>query len=418
VRRGYAAPVSDAPAPHRVVIISPALPYDTVTHAGGRYLQLLERTLEQAGAEVTFLVDGAHPWTAQEPGAPRHALLLGESSRRTVQGRLAARLTREVDQRLRSFDRTWPRLSFAAHLMTSPSAASILREADVVDLQWPETARLVPWVNRLNPDARKICTLHDVMSQRLERQLPGPSRQRRSRQHEVRSARLLERRTLERVDAVIVFSDKDRRLLVAHDSGFDERIEVIAPPLATANQTHRRRPDSRAPIVTFVGLLDRPENSDAAIRLVKEIWPQVVSEFPAARLHIIGQGGPERLRSICRAATNVELLGYVPDLAGAYERASLVVVPLTQGAGVKFKTVEALVAGVPTVTTSVGAEGVGSAKRFAAVEEDPEAIAQAMLLVLREPERAEAAARETQAWASARFSRDSFEQQVRHIYQL
>ena len=64
------------------------------------------------------------------------------------------------------------------------------------------------------------------------------------------------------------------------------------------------------------------------------------------------------------------LAGYVADLEPEYAAAWAVVVPLLQGAGVKFKTIEALLHGVPTVTTSVGAEGVGGADLFAGLTDD------------------------------------------------
>jgi hypothetical protein len=45
-------------------------------------------------------------------------------------------------------------------------------------------------------------------------------------------------------------------------------------------------------------------------------------------------------------------------MADFYGRTRACIVPLRYGAGVKIKTVEALQYGVPTVSTSVGAEGI------------------------------------------------------------
>ena len=52
--------------------------------------------------------------------------------------------------------------------------------------------------------------------------------------------------------------------------------------------------------------------------------------------------------------------GYVDDLARAYASADLAVVPLAHGTGTRIKLLEALAAGVPVVTTAVGAAGLAA----------------------------------------------------------
>ena len=56
---------------------------------------------------------------------------------------------------------------------------------------------------------------------------------------------------------------------------------------------------------------------------------------------------------------DVTVTGWVPDLRPLYDRARVVVAPLRYGAGVKGKIGEALSRGLPTVTTSIGIEGIG-----------------------------------------------------------
>lgn len=408
-----------SPRPKRVVVISPVLPFDGITHAGGLYLQLLHRALVDAGAQVDFLVDASNEWALDRPGAPARVVPLGAAIRGTRHGRVLARLVGGVDRRIARWAPTWPRLPFVTHLAISPSARALIRAADVIDIQWPEHARLIPLVRRLNPRARLVITLHDVLSQRLARQAGAGSAHRAVARWALGAARRLERATLRRSDVVVVFSDKDRDLLTVNPSDrHTGRIEVVAPPLATSAVVPSHAPDRAAPLVVFVGLLDRPENGQAAIWLVEDIWPSVVDRVPTAHLQLVGSGGSARLRAVCAAGPNVELTGFVPDLDAVYARASACVIPLTQGAGVKFKTVEALVAGVPTVTTAVGAEGVGGPERFAAVADDAGSIASALVRVLQDPDVAEAAAHETSAWARERYDVAHFTRDVERIYEL
>jgi glycosyltransferase involved in cell wall biosynthesis len=69
-------------------------------------------------------------------------------------------------------------------------------------------------------------------------------------------------------------------------------------------------------------------------------------------------GGPPPASVREFAGPSVELRGFVVDLDQVYQAARVVISPMRYGAGVKHKTMEALEYGVPTVATSIGAEGI------------------------------------------------------------
>jgi glycosyltransferase involved in cell wall biosynthesis len=114
----------------------------------------------------------------------------------------------------------------------------------------------------------------------------------------------------------------------------------------------------------------------------------------------------------------VTLAGYVDDLAAEYTGAWAVVVPLRQGAGVKFKTVEALLHDVPTVTTTVGAEGITGPDLFAGLQDDPRAIADALVRVLADPSAFRERSAAAQRWARECYGRETFALAVRSSYGL
>jgi glycosyltransferase involved in cell wall biosynthesis len=99
----------------------------------------------------------------------------------------------------------------------------------------------------------------------------------------------------------------------------------------------------------------------------------------------------------------VRLEGFVDDLAGFYDRIRVVIAPIRYGAGVKLKTVEALQYGLPTVSTTVGAEGIDT-RGLAAIDvvDDPEQFAERIAVLLTDPhawqERREAIAQLVRAW--------------------
>jgi glycosyltransferase involved in cell wall biosynthesis len=93
------------------------------------------------------------------------------------------------------------------------------------------------------------------------------------------------------------------------------------------------------------------------------------------------------------------------ELATAYARARVAVVPLRCGAGVKRKVVEALRLGLPLVTTTVGAQGLPGLEAVAAVEDEGAAFAAAVVALLRDDAAWEKCCVEQVDYARGRFSR-------------
>ena len=77
----------------------------------------------------------------------------------------------------------------------------------------------------------------------------------------------------------------------------------------------------------------------------------------------------------------------MPSLVPYLQRARISLVPLLHGAGTKRKVLQALAAGTPTVTTSVGAEGLEIRDgKHALIADDPAAFAAAVERLLHDPE--------------------------------
>ncbi|BCT77066.1 hypothetical protein SCMU_29080 [Sinomonas cyclohexanicum] len=296
-------------------------------------------------------------------------------------------------------------------LSSDESVRDALRAADVVDLQWAEQAQLAAAIRRLNPRARIVCTVHDVLSQRFDRMhdaAPGPARRLRWK-HARRTAVASERALVNAVDVVTVLSNKDAALLPVGRA----RIAVVTPPLA-GDMAHRME-RARGPELLLVSMLARWENEEGLFWFLKEVFPLIRAEVPGVRFRVAGLGIRPHVAEAA-AKAGIELLGFVDDLEPLYDEAAAVVVPLRLGAGVKFKVVDALVRGVPVVTTPVGAEGIGTEAWFAGVHSDATEFAAAVVEVLTNPDPAELRAAAARAEAVGRFGQEQFEQSMREIY--
>jgi glycosyltransferase involved in cell wall biosynthesis len=108
----------------------------------------------------------------------------------------------------------------------------------------------------------------------------------------------------------------------------------------------------------FLGSLDWRPNLDGVEQLLEDIFPRVCRKIPHATLAVVGRNPPNALRRKIGAMPGVELFGSVPDVRPFLANCGMLVVPLRIGGGSRLKILEALAAGVPVVSTRIGAEGL------------------------------------------------------------
>lgn len=406
--------------PPRVVIVAPVVPHDAPPHAGGVYLQRVVRAAASLGpttvvvpntpANRAILADSA------ASGLPDDLVVVGLEPATSLAHKAWNRVLTVTDTLLRRVDHGRPPLAMSLALRRPGRLRAAVASADVVDLQWSEQVRLAALVRRVNPRARVVGTFHDVQSQLFARE---PARTLRARAFwwgQRRLARRHERRGVSVLDEVATFSPKDARLL-----GDPPRLRVIHPPLATGSEGPHP-PRSGPPTVVFVAHFARPENDDGALWLLREVWPAVRAAVPDARLRLVGRGTSAALGHASDNRPEITLTGFVDDLREEYDAADLAVVPLRQGAGVKFKTVEALLHGVPVVTTSVGAEGIGGRPGdpdlFAGQVDDARLFAGAMVTALTQPGPALARSAAARDWAMRAYALTTFEHELAAHYGL
>lgn len=107
----------------------------------------------------------------------------------------------------------------------------------------------------------------------------------------------------------------------------------------------------------FIGNFNHPPNADAVTYFVREVFPQVKRDIPGMTLTVVGNNPSEEIISL--RSDDVVITGYVPETEPYLKKARVSISPLRFGSGMKGKIGEAMAAGLPVVTTSIGAEGMG-----------------------------------------------------------
>ena len=108
--------------------------------------------------------------------------------------------------------------------------------------------------------------------------------------------------------------------------------------------------------ILFVGGFQHDPNVDAAKFLVNEVMPKVEAIMGEVLVFLVGSKPTKEILEL--SSRNVIVTGWVENLQPVYDKARVFVAPLRYGAGVKGKIGESLSFGLPTITTSVGAEGM------------------------------------------------------------
>jgi glycosyltransferase involved in cell wall biosynthesis len=251
---------------------------------------------------------------------------------------------------------------------------------DLVQVESIHLARYLPLIRAARKSPIALLDWHNVESEIMARyaeRAKGLARRLYARRT-TRQLQAYERQALREFDLHLAVSDRDRAQL--KEQLVDATVEVVENGVATeqftddeieraytawpANETRdaescaastagcgpRRR-------VLFVGSMDYHANVDAVVSFARDVWPFIARESPDLILTIVGREPAPEVRAL-PSVGGIEVTGTVEDVRPFYRDALASVIPLKVGGGSRLKILEAMAAGVPVVSTRLGAEGL------------------------------------------------------------
>ena len=155
----------------------------------------------------------------------------------------------------------------------------------------------------------------------------------------------------------------------------------------------------------YVGFLGWEPNVQGLLWFIEQVWPLAKARHPDLRFDIVGKDPDRRLQEAVTASDGIVLRGFVNDLQEIYRDSRVSVAPLLFGSGMKVKVLDAMARGMPTVTTSVGAEGIAVEHgRHLMVTDDPPAMADSIHTLLTDPELWERLQQHSRALVAERYT--------------
>lgn len=250
--------------------------------------------------------------------------------------------------------------SLPAWLAGSPLTTSCYRNDDLAE-------RIAGWASEVSFDAavafsssvasyvlnapvkRRVLDLCDVDSQKwLDYAADSHGLGRFAYRREGRCLRAFEMECLQRFDAALVITDRERRILDPHRHC--RHLHVVGNGVSLYNQ-RLSSPSRQGPTLSFVGAMDYRPNIQGICWFTKEVWPRIRQEMPHARLQIIGRRPVRKVANLA-SLSGVAVFSDVADPRDYLAKSRVVVAPLQIARGLQNKVLEAMALRRPVVATT------------------------------------------------------------------
>ena len=228
---------------------------------------------------------------------------------------------------------------------------------DVVQIEGVFLSAYAQRIRELVPHILLNSDMHNVESEVLSRYAknePNPAR----RLYAHRTATLLRQQEdllLKTCDSHTVCSEIERQFLLSRD--LNPRVEVIPNGVDVNSFAQLPGEGTTRRSLIFVGAMDYHANVDGVLFFAKEAWPFIYQRRPDLQFVVVGSKPvPEVLK--LQEQPGITVTGTVDDVRPYYYRALAAMVPLRIGGGTRLKILEAMAAGTPVISTTIGAEGI------------------------------------------------------------
>ncbi|VVT23797.1 N-acetylglucosaminyl-diphospho-decaprenol L-rhamnosyltransferase [Roseovarius sp. EC-HK134] len=158
---------------------------------------------------------------------------------------------------------------------------------------------------------------------------------------------------INQVDVVLSYNELEHAVIEAYSEGRATVVRtpwVVDIPAAVPPLSERRG-------MSFLGSFRHHPNVEGVHWFVREVMSHLSTQQDAPMFSIYGSGMPSDIAAL--ASRTILPVGFVPQVADAYNPHRIFLAPLRSGAGIKGKVIDALAHGIPCVLSPVAAEGIG-----------------------------------------------------------
>ena len=228
-------------------------------------------------------------------------------------------------------------------------------ELDVILCDFIVPAPIIPWGNRAR--AAKVIFTHNVEAQIWKRHYEVASNPlwKAISWREWKTMERTEREYLTAADHVLAVSETDRDSFARF---VDPRKLSVVQTGVDVDYFRPDRRDEEPNSIVFTGSMDWLPNEDGIVYFTEQILPLVRDRIPDVSVTVVGRRPSAKLQALAAQQPGLQLTGWVEDVRPYLARSAVFIVPLRIGGGTRLKIFEAMAAGLPVISTTVGAEGL------------------------------------------------------------
>ena len=217
-----------------------------------------------------------------------------------------------------------------------------------------------------------------------------------------------EKATAQRANLSLFVSDAEASLFRRETGLGPDKVAFIENGIDLERFSPRQNERAQtAPLIIFTGQMDYRPNIEAVESFARETMPMVRAAHPKARFAIVGRAPTSEVLALA-TLPGVEVTGEVPDTRDWLESADLVVAPLKLARGIQNKVLEAMAMEKCVIASPAAAEGIDAIPGDELVIADgPAAQAEAVRVLLANPDQATAIGQAARARMEARYSWDA-----------
>lgn len=166
-----------------------------------------------------------------------------------------------------------------------------------------------------------------------------------------------EKFAFKKADSILLCSCREKKLIKNWDG--IKKVTVV-PNGVDINYFDSNSHDysQNPPVLVFTGAMNYKPNNDAALFFIKEIMPLLRCRFQDVKFLVVGKNPSTELLGFSKKYKDVQVTGRVNDVREYIKSSKIYVVPIRSGAGTRLKVLEAFSMGIPTVSSTIGAEGI------------------------------------------------------------
>lgn len=193
------------------------------------------------------------------------------------------------------------------------------------------------------------------------------------------------------------------------------KVDVVANGVDIEYFANIKKSKTKQPTILFVGNFKWLPNRDAAQFLVKDIWPQIKSQIKDAKLWIVGRNPTQDLKKY--QSKDISIDEGVEDIRTAYGNSDVLVAPIRNGRGTKYKILEAMATKTPIVGTPLATEGINIvAGKEAYVASSAKSLADKTVLLLKNPKKSKDLAENAYKLVSQEYNWKKISDRLDEVY--